>query len=164
MIPELRPGDILLYKNSALVSWWIRFKTWSDVNHCETYIGDGKVAAARGPYDGTGGVNTYDVRLDNLRFIVRPNQPFDIEKMIAWHQTTIGQKYDLWGVVRVFYLGGDGKQDRMFCSEHSARMAKLANGGPGMFAEDFDCDEVSPGMILSSPHYNIVYDSKQEGA
>lgn len=36
----LSPGDILCYYSPGIVAWWIRWKTWSDVNHVEMYVGD----------------------------------------------------------------------------------------------------------------------------
>ena len=147
----LRPGDILMFSTGGLVGKWIKFKTWSDFTHTEWYLGDGKVAAARGPQDGKGGVQTYDFRPDNIVLVLRPNRPFDLAAMRAFHESCIGQRYDLWGLVRVFYLGGDGAADKTYCSEHVARCYRTRNGGPGLVNECADCDDVSPAQVPLSP-------------
>lgn len=37
---DLQPGDILCYNSPGVFAWWIRFKTWSDINHVELYLGN----------------------------------------------------------------------------------------------------------------------------
>lgn len=146
LLSWLRAGDVLCYKGLAFVRW----KTWSDTGHTEMYLGQGLSAAAR-----AGGVDTYPFEPKDLVLVVRPNQPFDMAKMRAFHATCAGkQRYDWWGLVRVFLLNKKGAQDRAFCSEHVARMARAENGGPEMFNSRADCDEISPGQIPLSPHYN----------
>lgn len=147
----LQPADILMYSTGGLVGGWIKARTWSDFTHCELYIGNGKTAAARGPQDGKGGVQTYEFRDKDLVLVLRPNRPFDLAAMVAFHERCIGQKYDTWGLVRVFYLGGDGTDDRAYCSEHVARMCRTRNGGPGLINECADCDDAAPAQLPLSP-------------
>lgn len=160
----LVPGDILLFDGRGLIPTVIRVRTWEDVCHAELFLGAQPVivkdqvvtilasAAARGPQDtGGGGVGTYPLRLDGLRYVMRPQVPFDLARMIAFHNLCIGQRYDTWGLVRVFALQKSGLQDRAFCSEHVARVCRKENGGPGLFNERYDCDRVSPGMLKCPP-------------
>lgn len=174
LVDDLMPGDVLLYRSSGIVGWWIRWKTWSDVNHCELYLGLGATAtndgpyqgpisaAARGPQDGKGGVQTYPFRAEGLVYVLRPNVNFDLDRMEAFHATCVGQKYDTLGVARVFYAGGNGDADKAFCSEHVARVCRTDHGGPGLFAPTWDCDKTDPGMLLCSPHCDryVVQDGR----
>lgn len=154
MLAWLQPGDVLLYSTKGFVSFWIKVKTWSDKTHVELYLGDGKTAAARGPNDGKGGVQTYDFRETDLVLVLRPNVPFDIERMKAFHESCVGQKYDMWGLLRVFCFRGKSEQGKAYCSEHVARMCRLKNGGPGMINECADCDDQAPADCERSPHFN----------
>ena len=162
---RLIPGDVLLYDSPGLIAWVIRMKTWGDVTHTEVYLGertgrlpdgtsyDGPAcAAARGPQDaGGGGVQTYPLRTEGLRYVMRPTRPFDLVQMERFHRSCIGQRYDLWGVLRVFALQGHGALDRAYCSEHTARMCGTDHGGPGLVNIRYDCDRVSPPMCKASP-------------
>ena len=148
----LLPGDILLYDSSGFVSWWIKFKTWDDTSHAEVYLGEGKSAGSRGPSEG---INTYDLRTEDLAYVLRPNVPFDLARMEAFHNSCIGQGYDLWGLIKVFYLNKQGDTNKAYCSEHVARMCREENGGPGLFNPKVDCDEVTPGMLKCSPRVDL---------
>lgn len=155
----LRPGDVILYADKSLIGVVIRWKTWSDVSHVEVYLGDGYSAAARAR-----GVNTYPFDDRAIRLVLRPNVPFDIARMRAFHESCVGQKYDYWGLIRVFVLNKQGAQDRAYCSEHAARMAKRDHGGPGMINARADCDEVSPGQCPLSPNYDWWLPAEVEAA
>lgn len=155
---NLQPGDVLLYRTHSVIGWLIRTKTWSPVNHTETYLGDGKTAASR---DGLG-VATYDLFNDSkheLYAVLRPRDPFDLAAGLTWHESCIGQKYDLKGVFAFFLAAYQSAQDRSFCSEHSVRMARMMGLQP--FAADYDADRVSPGMFLASTAYTLVYKAPQ---
>lgn len=146
----LKPGDILLYRTNSLVGWIIRTKTWSPVNHSETYLGSNYSAASR---DGIG-VDTYTTYpLDDgkrkLEFVCRPNVPFDFKKGKEWHEKQRGQEYDLLGLLVSFFSQKGGARTKMFCSEHTARMAR--EEGLALFGSVWDADKVSPGMFLASP-------------
>lgn len=152
---ELQPGDVLLYRGVGIIGWAIRTKTWSRVSHVETFIGDGKTAASR---DGLG-VETYNLYPEvsgkrTLEYVLRPNVPFDFAAGLAWHETVRGQKYDLLGLFFSFFSQKGGSSDKMFCSEHTSRMANRMGYFP--FGE-FDCDKVSPGMFLASPLYTTIF-------
>lgn len=144
----LKPGDVILYAEKTLIGAIIRWKTWSNVSHVETYLGDGLSAAARAK-----GVNTYPLETRAIMLVLRPIRPFDIERMKAFHQSCVGQGYDYWGLIRVFILNKQGNPHKAFCSEHAARMARGENGGPNMINPRADCDEVSPAQCLQSTSY-----------
>lgn len=149
-VQTVNPGDVLLYRSSSLFGWAIRVKTWSVVNHTETYIGNMEAAASR---DGKG-VATYEVRRKGLRFICRPNVPFDFNNGLMWHESVKGQEYDTTGLL-VFYLAKKaGDNNKMFCSEHTARMANIMDIYP--FGKRYDCDRVSPGHFLATSKYDVI--------
>jgi hypothetical protein len=147
----LQPGDVLLYSGNGLVGWWIKIKTWSDVSHCETYIGEDMTAGSREPF----GVRTFQpVRRKNLKYVYRPTVPFDFKKGWKWHKTVVGQRYDFLGLL-VFYLAAkSGRMDRMFCSEHTARMANEMGIMP---FGSCDCDRIAPGQFKATPAYRLLY-------
>jgi len=38
MLPQMQPGDCLLYRTKGFWSWLIRVKTFSSVSHCEAVV------------------------------------------------------------------------------------------------------------------------------
>ena len=150
-MPQLLPGDVLLYRGRGFWSWAIRVKTWSDVSHCECYIGGGKSVASR---DGVG-VGTYPLRLEGLVAVLRPKAPFDLAAALAWHATVEGQGYDWVGLMN-FYVGKwRGKENgKQFCAEQTTRFQRHGTIEP--FHPEFDADCVAPGMFFSSAAYTHV--------
>lgn len=153
ILPSLRPGDLLLYRRSGFWSWAIRVKTWSDISHVETYLGDGKTHAAR---DGIG-VGVFPISFDGLVKVRRPLQPFSLEAAKPYIVKTEGQKYDWFGLLRFFTVGKQS-QTKQFCSEDATRLARA--GGVTPFAEDLDADLVSPGELDATPAYKTVFNLK----
>ncbi len=146
---DLKLGDVLLYRTASLFGWIIRTKTWSDVNHSETYIGNGLSAASRDHK----GVGTYPLRLDGLKYVLTSKEAIPhFGDGLLWHRTCIGQGYDMWGVIRNFINLGGTSRVRQWCSEHTARFAKRSGYFP--FGE-LDSTKVSPSMFLASPVYKI---------
>lgn len=72
MTPDLRPGDVLLYKPSGIFGKLISLKTWHPIAHVELYLGNGLSSASR---DGKG-VNFYPWRDTELVAVMRPKAPF----------------------------------------------------------------------------------------
>lgn len=145
----LIPGDVLLYNSGGLFPWAIRVKTWSDVNHVETYIGNAESVGSRERY----GVNTYALRFKGLRYVCRPTVPFRLDHGMLWHKGVIGQKYDYKGLL-VFYLAVKaGDNNRMFCSEHTTRMANVMGIFP--FGRRYDADRVAPAHFLATDKYEV---------
>lgn len=136
----LKPGDVLLYRGSGFISWFIRVKSWSPVNHVEIYIGDGCTISAR-----ASGVNIFRLITDGLYEVWRPTQTLQLSKAMAWFcEKARYQRYDWWGLFRFFNLGKPSL-DKQFCSEVSMRF--LRAGGVELFNPTVDADKVSPGMF-----------------
>jgi hypothetical protein len=149
-LDDLRPGDVLLYRGRGLFGFLIRLKTWSNVSHCEMYFGAGRSAASR---DGLG-VSTFPFRWTGLKYVLRPRHAVNMPAGRRWHHGVSGQKYDWLGLFIFFLAAKQGHLDKMFCSEHTARLANAMGYKP--FGE-MDCDRISPGMFLASPAYDIVW-------
>jgi len=154
----LVPGDCLLYRGRGLLPALIRLKTWSDVSHIEMYFGNGVVGASRAE-----GVNTYRLKTEGLRVVLRPTDAVDMAAVRRWHdqpfdpktQTGVtGQKYDTLGLFRFFTIGKQS-MDRQFCSEWQTRAYR--QGGFNPFAEHYDADLVSPGMYLSALRFQPLF-------
>lgn len=146
----LKPGDVLLYKSNGLFPWAIRVKTWSEVNHTETYLGNGLSAASR---EGSG-VDTYKTRLKGLLYVCRPATLFDFQFGVDWHETVKGQGYDYLGLMVFFLARKSGHNNKMFCSEHTTRMANMMGIYP--FGHRFDCDRVPPAYFLATIKYDVT--------
>jgi hypothetical protein len=141
-----QPGDVLLYTGAGVFGWWTRWKTWSDVGHTETWLGPNEAAASR-----SSGVNLYPVTVERLRWVLRPTGPWEASAARRWQMGVNGQRYDTLGLL-VFYLAKKaGAKDRMFCSEHTTRLARHAGHKP--FADCFDADLVAPSLYRSSATY-----------
>jgi hypothetical protein len=97
-IPELQPGDILLY-GGGLVGRLIQFRTWSDVSHVEIYAGNGTALASRAE-----GPRSYPVRVLGLRRVIRPAAPFNFSKGLEYFHTTASRLPYGWLDLARFYL------------------------------------------------------------
>lgn len=149
---SLLPGDALLYQGSSFFSWAIRIKTWAAVSHIAVYMGKGIVYESKEP----AGVRSYPFSAEHLFAVLRPTEPFDQAKATAYHNTVVGQKYDVLGLFRFFCLGRQSL-DKQFCSEYATRLYRAAGIFP--FNQIYDADLVSPGMFLSSPHFRVLWDA-----
>lgn len=157
MKPSIQPGDFLLYSGKGFFSWLIKVKTWSRFSHVEVYIGHGQTIASR---DGEG-VDLYWLKLDKLAAILRPTEKLDVEAGLSWakENAILGQKYDWWGLLRMFTIGTQSTS-KQFCSELATRFARACNFQP--FNRKYDADLVSPGMFYSSPHFDVVWEDTDE--
>jgi len=153
-LPELIPGDHLLYGPSGLFGRLICLKTWSPVCHVEIYTGDGMCAASR---DGVG-VNSYRLRTKQLLFVLRPKQPVDMNRALVWFQGVRGQAYDWKGILCFILAAKQGSPTKMFCSELGARFDR--NAGLDSFAPHWDADKIAPVNFLMSPAFDIVWEVK----
>lgn len=144
---KLRPGDVLLYRGL----WAIRIKTWSDVGHCEVYIGDGHTITAK-----SGGVKVYPFEVPDLAYVYRPIGAFDLAAARAWFDAEAnGQGYDYLGLFLSFYAVKQGRDNRkMFCSEVSTRF--LEAGGVCPFGES-DADAIAPAEFRRTPALACVW-------
>lgn len=148
---DLKPGDGLLYRSKGFWAALIRWKTWAPVSHVEVYMGYGLAYAAR---DGVG-VRSFPARHNDLFAVVRPLQSFNAAAATEWfNANAVGQKYDWFGLLR-FYTWGKQSLDKQFCSEVATRLWRAGNVRP--FADGYDADLVSPGMVLSSPAFWVFW-------
>jgi len=150
-LPELFPGDCLLYRPSGVFGRIIAVKTWTKISHIEVYAGDGMSVASR---DGKG-VNAYAVREAGLGYVLRPTrQPVDITAGMAWfNKYARGQAYD-WRGLLIFTLAvKQGALDRMFCSEFGVRFYRAC--GMHCFAPHWDADRTPPSMFYASPGFTL---------
>lgn len=140
-MPQLKPGDCLIYRPSSLLGRLIAIKTWSPWSHVEVTVSPGKVIAARPE-----GVGYYETRWDRLGMVVRPPDGLDMAKARWWfdHYAN-GQRYDVLGLLRFFTLGKQST-DKMFCSELATRFYRA--GGVEPF-HNMDADLVPPGWFAT---------------
>lgn len=151
MIPELRAGDVLLYRGRGLFARLIQIKTWSRYSHVEVSDGYGYSVASR---DGLG-VARYIHRSDGLAMVLRPRHWFDANAARAWFATVDGQDYDWLGLLSFTCAEWQGRQNgRMFCSEFATRY--LRAGGIDPF-NDYDADGIAPGEFIKSPALRILW-------
>lgn len=150
----LRPGDCLLYGPRGVVGFLINLKGWwHGVSHCEMYEGciDG-VHYALASRDSIG-VNRYQLRTDNLAFVLRPTEPFNLDVAVEWFERVArGQRYD-WTAIWRFLKPGDETSDydpnRQICSAFLTRLYRA--GGLRVFSTFEDANRVHPFQFLTSP-------------
>lgn len=160
MIPQLLPGDHLLYGRQPFFpsfagwffSWLTSVKTWSPAVHIEVYRGEGKSIASRNGI----GVNEYPLRFEQLIAVLRPNQPFDLAKGLLWfNEHARGQGYDWKGLLCFTLAVHQGSQNKMFCSEFATNLDRAM--GLKSFDPICDADMISPGQFLQSPAFDEVW-------
>ena len=149
---DLKPGDCLLYKASGLFGRIIALKTWHSISHVEVY---GEVGFSFASRDGKG-VARYPFRSNGLVVVLRPNSFYCHEAAARWFKTVDGQKYDWWGLLRFFTIG-DGKHDRMFCSEFATRLYR--SGGLEPFHKNEDADLIAPFQFMTSAKFDRVWEA-----
>lgn len=150
-LPELRPGDCLLYWGNSLFDWAIAIKTWNKIAHVEVYRGKGENLASRNGI----GVSNYPLRISGLAYVLRPGSPFDLEKANVWFYKVKGQKYDWLGLLCFTLAVRQGSPNKMFCSEFATRLYRA--GGFKPFADAYDADLIAPAQFLQSPAFDPVW-------
>lgn len=151
-VPNPQPGDCLLYNTPGdFVDWAIRVKTWSIAAHVECCVGNGQSVASRAT-----GVNIFPYRPEGLVAILRPSQPFDLAKALAWFNASAkGQRYDWKGLLCFALAVHQGSKDKMFCSEFATRFYRA--GGLNAVNANWDADKVAPGSFLMTPALDWVW-------
>lgn len=139
-ISELQPGDILLYGECTLLSWLIRFRTWSDVSHVEIYcgqmLGQDFSLASRNE-----GVNKYPLRTDGLRYVYRPRVGFSFAKAMEWFQRVRGTKYGTLDLFR--FYGVNIPTKGLICSQFADLF--FQNADLELFNINYPAGAVCPG-------------------
>ena len=144
-LTALEPGDCLLYAPKGFFGWVISIKTWHAIAHCECYVGNGLSVASR---DGIG-VGQYDWRRSELKYVLRPNQPFDLPAALQrFDSEWRGQGYDWLGLLRFGWrapVSAFRFQNKQFCSEFLARFYRAGGLDPFNRA---DADSIAPFQFL----------------
>ncbi len=135
-LPDLLPGDILLYADHSFVDWCIKLRCWSDVAHVEIYLENGLSTASRNGL----GVNFYPLRLDGLRYVRRPVVPFGLVAARTYAAKMRGTPYGYADLGRFYLLNLPTKG--LICSQYGDLL--LRAGHVIAFAEDYPAGAVSP--------------------
>lgn len=164
---EILPGDCLLYRPKGKFGWLISLKTWHMIGHCECFIGEfvdkndksgtiytNKSVASR---DGKG-VDVYDFRVDNLCYVLRPPDSFNLVHAMNWFDNQArGQKYDWLGLLRfgwrTKFQPDKMAENKQFCSEF---LARFYNKGDWPLFNTEDCDSIAPFEFLLAPFVRII--------
>ncbi len=157
-LPELLPGDHLVYNTQDFFGLVTRIKTWSYATHIEVYIGNGKSVASRNGI----GVNVYPLRLTELAYVLRPNVAiFDIDRGMRWFEHHAkGQGYDWLGLLCFTLAVKQGAPHKMFCSEFARRFDRECQ--IASFNPNWDADKTAPGDFLKSPAFTWIYTNVKE--
>lgn len=155
-IPELMPGDCLVYFNRRSVfNWLIALRTWNFDAHVEVYAGGGMSFASR---DGLG-VNAYGVRMDGLVAAMRPVPELgklDWDAGKAWFSSVRGQSYG-WIDLLAFVFPWWKRRNKtgMVCSPFATRLYRKL--GLRVFNPDYDADRIAPAQFRQSAAFETVY-------
>lgn len=151
-IPQLQPGDHLLYFDNSFVDWVIAVKTWHKIGHIEIYNGHGLSVASRNGI----GVNIYTLRTPGLKAVLRPIGAFDMRAGHDWFcKHAQGQGYDFLGLFCFTLAVNQGSPNKMFCSEFAREWDRAA--GIPSFHPSCPGDLVAPGDFLDSPAFDHVW-------
>lgn len=154
-LPDLLPGDCLLYGPKDLFGYVTCLKTWSPDCHVEIYKGAGNSVASRNGI----GVNIYPFRRAQLNRILRPKAIMDLDSAMKWfYAKAQGQAYDWLGLLCFMMAVRHGSPKKMFCSEFATRFYRQAGINP--FHPSFDADKIAPGNFLMSPLFEWVWVDK----
>lgn len=166
-----RAGDVALFNRNGIYNKLIAVKTWSRFTHCEVFVEqmnpDGvnlKTFTSRNGLGKLSGVNVYEPDFNGLAMVLRLDDriTFDQAKAWEWAKTTIGQKYDLVGLVAFFWAKRQGIDNgAMFCSEACARF--LRKGGADVF-RGADADTIAPRDFSVNALLRPVWLSQDEAA
>lgn len=151
-ISELKPGDILLYDRPGFFGKAVKFKTWSDVSHCEVVVSALSSVSAREE-----GVNEFAIDLHGLRYVLRPKMSIDFTEGMKWfNANSKGQPYHYMGLFSFYLASLRGKDDlKQFCSESVARLLKHC--GVYLLHPNKDSDTYAPCQFLDSPLVDYVW-------
>lgn len=151
--PDLKAGDILLYRGVGLYGAVITLKTWHPEGHIETYIGSGQAFASR---DGLG-TGVYPLRLSDLMVVCRPKVPVDVAgALVAYHRRG-HQPYGWLDLLN--FVGVSVDSGGIVCSAAGAQFARWAgydpfNGEP--------VAKIAPFQFTTQDCYD-VYDVQPDG-
>jgi len=138
---DLQKGDLLVFSRRELFDSIIKIKTWSQATHTEIYIGNGSTVASRNGI----GCNIYTLDLNGIYCVLRPVQPFDLDKALLTFNTKYrGLPYG-WKALFSFVLI-DLHDNGIFCSELSTLVYRA--GGFEPFNANVKANTVAPADYL----------------
>jgi hypothetical protein len=151
-LPELLPGDTLVYGIADALDCLIAVKTWSSACHVEVYAGGGMSMASRNGK----GVGLYCFRKKQLIAVRRPNLTFDFGKGSKWFwDNALGQKYDWLGLLCFTLAVKQGSPNKMFCSEFWKNF--FHETGLDVMAPDWPADKTAPAQCLQTPVLTTIW-------
>lgn len=154
MIPQLLPGDILLYTfdPKSAYSWLIRMHTGSKYTHAELYLGFAATLTAKSER----GVDYYDYDPKRLGCVMRPIAPFDVTACRAWFEAS-GEKGKPYGWLELLnFIDYNVDADGMVCSAVSALGARA--GGVACF-NGLPARRVSPRDFRYSEAFAVAWEA-----
>lgn len=152
----LKPGDILVYSGSSVLSRLIKLKTYSEWTHVAIYVGDNKQREFR---EGIG-AQECPFTIKNLAMIRRRVAVWNREKSDAYWERVKDQGYDYIGILWSFFARRQGRENNsMFCSEYIIRDDRQACAGY-LVSDETDADGVAPADIVRSPASFVVWRAK----
>jgi hypothetical protein len=169
-LPDLLPGDILLYFTpGSFVDWIIAIKTWSDVAHVEVFEGNGMSSAARAK-----GVNLYPFRRAGLRYVLRPRAIPDTRTGYKYFQThEQGRRYNWFGLLgfdwpwnhplKIGHFDYSRLEDgSRFCSEYA--MLRTRASKIRVFDETWPAEKTPPMLFKASLDLRRVWTIEEKFA
>lgn len=177
--PDLKPGDILLYKGKGFTSRIIQLFTGSDYNHVAVVLEPKVFLSVESNTGHQAGVRAVDLRKIDFKEVdvyrIKPEFTYDLSKVVSFLVGHLGAKYDLMGVVFLGFLKilslftfltwkpfntFQIKKD-YFCSE--LVYEAFATGGLDIVPQVDSADVTSPGDISESPLLIKIESSVLEG-
>lgn len=152
----LEAGDVLLYSPTDFMGILIAIKTWTWLSHVETYLGNGRVIAAR-----PSGVDLYEERIDrSLRFIRRPimapGVQFNTDGAMQAVKSFLGQPYEIAGLFSFYLPLMNRHRATRICS--SVATVFLRAGGCQLFNPELCPDDVSPAQLWQTNDLLTIWD------
>jgi len=156
MIPELQPGDGIIYTGST---WYDRIqevKLGSDATHFEVYMGDGMGSDMVATSLLATGVDIYPMSSDEILRIIRPLAAFDgADAMMKFSNTIRFKPYGLKGLLN--FTDRSVPDDGIFCSQVGVELYRSQGIEP--FNAKVEARKVAPMHFLyvSDKVFEIIY-------
>lgn len=123
---DLQPGDCLLYGPKGFFGWAIRIHTGHSIAHVEVFVGydPAESVASR---DGKG-VGLYPLRIDGLKAVYRPREPFNLGAALRWFKQLPPIPYGWADLLNFIDINVDAKG--IVCSPFAAEFYRAGGLDP----------------------------------